>query len=142
MRVSIQSLNQYLKPKLSTAEITVAIERTEIELEEVLTGPTWDKSIVVARVLEVLPHPNADRLKLVLVSDGKKTYTVVCGAPNVKAEMTVALAQLGSVMPDGTNIEAATIRGERQSKSDTRSTGMEQTRNNCLRQREGNRKIQ
>lgn len=113
MKVSIQSLNQYLKPKLSTTEITVAIERTEIELEEVLAGPTWDKSIVVARVLEVLPHPNADRLKLVLVSDGKKTYTVVCGAPNVKAEMTVALAQLGSVMPDGTNIEAATIRGEK-----------------------------
>lgn len=113
MKVSIQSLNQYLKPKLSTAEITAAIERTEIELEEVLTSPTWDKLIVVARVLEVLPHPNADRLKLVLVSDGKKTYNVVCGAPNVVAEMTVALAQIGAVMPDGTNIEAATIRGEK-----------------------------
>ncbi len=112
MKISIYSLNKYLKPALSTDEIAQAIERTEIELEEVIKPPIWDELVIVAQVLEVNPHPNADRLRLALVTDSKKTYHIVCGAPNLAEDQIVVLAKVGAVLPDQTKIAKAKIRGE------------------------------
>src|SRR5262245_39919373 len=69
-------------------------------------------SVVVARLQKRLPHPNADRLSLCKVDDGKKTYDVVCGANNMKDGDLVALARVGSLLPNGVEIKPAKIRGE------------------------------
>ncbi len=69
--------------------------------------------IVVARVLEAGPHPNADRLSLCRVdAGGDEPLPVVCGAPNVRAGHTYAFAPVGAFLPDGTKIRKAKIRGE------------------------------
>ena len=67
--------------------------------------------VVVARVLEVARHPNADRLSLCRVDGGSGEVQVVCGAPNVFAGMIAPLATVGAKLPDGTTIRKSKIRG-------------------------------
>ncbi|HEV7461544.1 MAG TPA: phenylalanine--tRNA ligase subunit beta, partial [Solirubrobacteraceae bacterium] len=70
------------------------------------------QAFVVGRVLAADPHPDADRLSVcrVDVGDGEAAQ-IVCGAPNVAAGQTVAVARPGAVMPDGTKLGTAELRG-------------------------------
>jgi len=74
-------------------------------------GAALDPAIVVGRVLEVSQHPNADRLRLCSVDIGATKLSIVCGASNVAAGMAVAVAQIGSKLPDGTKLRKSKIRG-------------------------------
>jgi len=69
--------------------------------------------IVVARVLEVNKHPNADRLTLCLVDAGSAggPVQVVCGARNVQAGKSYPYAPVGAVLPGGVRLERKPIRG-------------------------------
>ena len=71
------------------------LEVTDIEQ----TGGDWDR-VVVGRVLEVRPHPDADRLRLVTVDKGGERQTVVCGASNVAAGQDIAFASEGAMLTD------------------------------------------
>lgn len=75
--------------------------------------PAFDsfEGVVVGRVLEVSPHPKADRLTLCTVDAGKGEQRVVCGAPNVEVGALYGYAVPGSTLPGGRTIERATIRG-------------------------------
>src|SRR6185503_11749154 len=67
---------------------------------------------VVGRVLTAEQHPDADRLSVCTVDTGDgEPSTIVCGAPNVAAGQTVAVARPGAVMPDGTKLGKAKLRG-------------------------------
>jgi len=69
--------------------------------------------VTVAKVLDVRPHPGADRVRLTAVDVGDGVpRQVVCGAPNVAAGQTVALATIGTVLPDGMEIARRKVRGE------------------------------
>jgi phenylalanyl-tRNA synthetase beta chain len=68
--------------------------------------------IVVAKVLSVRPHPNADRLRVCEVDGGSGTVQVVCGAPNVEAGGWYPLAPVGATLPGGMTIRKARLRGE------------------------------
>jgi phenylalanyl-tRNA synthetase beta chain len=71
---------------------------------------------VVGLVLEAERHPDADRLTVCSVDDGSgEPRTIVCGAPNVAAGQTVAVALPGATMPDGTKLGEAKLRGVRSS---------------------------
>ena len=68
--------------------------------------------VVTARVLEVEPHPNADRLRLCTVDfGGAATLRVVCGAPNVARGQAVCFAPVGTTLPGGLTLKKAKIRG-------------------------------
>ncbi|MGH7547428.1 MAG: phenylalanine--tRNA ligase subunit beta [Gemmatimonadales bacterium] len=68
--------------------------------------------IVVAQVLEVKRHPNADRLTLCLVdAGGDSPVEVVCGAPNVQAGKKYPYAGVGALLPGGGRLEKKIIRG-------------------------------
>jgi len=69
--------------------------------------------ILIARVLEVKKHPDADRLSLCLVDrgGGGTPVEVVCGAPNVQAGKTYPYAPVGAVLPGGLKLERKKIRG-------------------------------
>src|SRR5437879_13601841 len=72
------------------------------------------RDVLVARVLEVKRHPNADRLTLCLVDAGPGRggpVEVVCGAPNVQAGKTYPYAPVGAVLPGGVTLERKKIRG-------------------------------
>lgn len=82
-------------------------------------GGTLD-GVVVGKVLSCTPHPNADRLRCCTVDIGTETLPIVCGAPNVAAEQTVAVATVGSTLSmvnaDGSaqqlTIKKGKLRGE------------------------------
>jgi phenylalanyl-tRNA synthetase beta chain len=79
-------------------------------------GVACTDGFVVGRVLTAEQHPDADRLKVCTVDlgdgDGETSpATIVCGAPNVAAGQTVAVARPGAVMPDGTKLGQAKLRG-------------------------------
>ena len=71
------------------------LEVTDIER----VGGEWE-GVVVGRVLEVRPHPDADRLRLVTVDKGGEHQTVVCGAPNVASGQDIAFASEGAMLND------------------------------------------
>ena len=63
-------------------------------------------------MLEAEQHPDADRLRVCKVDVGRgDPQTIVCGAPNVEAGQTVAVALPGAVMPDGSTLGEAKLRG-------------------------------
>lgn len=67
--------------------------------------------VVVARVLDVAPHPNADRVRVTQVDAGGEPLQVVCGAPNVAAGQLVAFAPVGAVLPGDFAIGRRQVRG-------------------------------
>ena len=76
-----------------------------------VVGASLD-GVVIAEVLAVERHPNAERLSICRVSDGVgNEHGVVCGAPNVVAGMKSVLALPGTTLPDGTRLRRSKIRG-------------------------------
>jgi phenylalanyl-tRNA synthetase beta chain len=113
MNVSIRWLRA-LAPDLADAPHAVA-ERlamlgAPVDAVVDLGGPLRD--IVIGRVEEARPHPNADRLTLTKVNAGGELVSVVCGAPNVRAGAYYPFAPVGTTLPGGLQIGRRKIRGE------------------------------
>lgn len=113
MKILASWLNEYLSTEIDAATAAERLEKAGIEIEQIISSKPLNKMIVAARVKKVMQHPNADRLKLVDIDAGNGLVRVVCGAPNVAEGQTVALAQVGAVLPDGNAIAEAVIRGEK-----------------------------
>ncbi|SVB66427.1 uncharacterized protein METZ01_LOCUS219281, partial [marine metagenome] len=80
--------------------------------ETEISESIWrNKNIVTAKIIQCIPHPNADKLKLCQVNDGTEEKQVVCGAPNVSAGQNVAFARIGTKFPNGIKIKKVKIRG-------------------------------
>ena len=67
--------------------------------------------VVSAQITALEPHPEADKLSLCTVSDGQEEFTIVCGASNMQSGDCVALAPVGTRLPNGMVIKKAKIRG-------------------------------
>ena len=114
MRVPLEWLHEYCRPELGTAAVAERLAMTGTEVERIEHhGVGALENFVVGRVLEAGPHPDADRLSVCLVDvgDGQPSQ-IVCGAPNVAAGQTVAVAKPGALMPDGTRLRVAKLRGQ------------------------------
>jgi phenylalanyl-tRNA synthetase beta chain len=113
MRTPIDWLHEYCRPDLDTAHIADRLTMTGTNVEAILHhGVAALGNFVIGRVLEAEPHPNADRLTVCVVDVGaQQPTTIVCGAPNVAAGQTVAVARPGAIMPDGAELGRAKLRG-------------------------------
>jgi phenylalanyl-tRNA synthetase beta chain len=114
MRVPVEWLEEYCAPELTVAELATRLAMTGTEVDRVdHHGVHAHEHFVVGRVLSAQPHPDADRLKVCLVDIGAGDPSqIVCGAPNVAAGQTVAVARPGAIMPDGTKLKRAKLRGQ------------------------------
>jgi phenylalanyl-tRNA synthetase beta chain len=113
MKLSRKWLEAFLRRPLDTQDTVrrLAMLGAPVDAVESLHGELAD--VVVARVEEVRPHPNADRLRLCLVDDGSgERRHVVCGAPNVTAGRLYPFARVGVTLPGGVTLERRKIRGE------------------------------
>jgi phenylalanyl-tRNA synthetase beta chain len=113
MRVPVKWLNEYVEPDLDVHALAERLAMTGTEVERVERhGVGALENFVVGRVLKAEQHPEADRLRVCLVDIGSgEAQQIVCGAPNVAAGQTVAVARPGAVMPDGTKLGKAKLRG-------------------------------
>jgi phenylalanyl-tRNA synthetase beta chain len=115
MKVPLTWLREYCDPELDTHGVEERLTMTGTKVEAVHHyGVRALEHFLVGRVLEVAPHENADRLKVCKVDlggDEGRAATIVCGAPNVAAGQTVAVATAGAVMPDGFKLGQARLRG-------------------------------
>ena len=116
MRISLEWLADFIDLDLEDPELPERLANglllAGLEVEALDRPEAAFDGLVVAEVLSVEPHPNADRLKLCRVADGAGERAVVCGAPNVEAGRRVVLATPGVRMPGGMKVEVARIRGE------------------------------
>ncbi|KQW76561.1 phenylalanine--tRNA ligase subunit beta [Methylibium sp. Root1272] len=93
-------LREFCNPPLSTAELAETLTMAGLEVEELCpVAPPFDK-VVVAEVLSIEKHPNADRLNVCRVDVGTEApLSIVCGAPNVRAGIKVPCALVGAELP-------------------------------------------
>ncbi|MGH8809046.1 MAG: YtpR family tRNA-binding protein, partial [Noviherbaspirillum sp.] len=102
MQFSESWLRTLVDPKMTSDELSHLLTMSGLEVEEVEPVAPAFSNVVVAKVMEVAKHPNADRLNVCQVDAGTGTLlNIVCGAPNVRAGMKVPCAMAGAKLPPG-----------------------------------------
>ena len=103
MKLPLSWLNDYVKvDDIDPKELAEKLTRAGLQVEAIETvgGTPLSDLIVVAEVLECEAHPNSDHLHVCKVTDGKETYQVVCGAPNMRKGIKTAFAKIGAAIPE------------------------------------------
>ncbi len=94
-------------------KISEVLTALGLAVEDVTVTGSLPEGVVLARVLDLRPHPDADRIQLVEVDDGSgSTLQVCCGAFNMTVGDLIPLARVGTVMPSGLEIASRKIRGQ------------------------------
>ncbi len=112
MKVTLNWLKEYVEIDLSPEELAHRLTMAGLEVDAMERLGEGLDSVIVARLADVRPHPDADRLTLCTVETGSETLQVVCGATNHKSGDLVALAQAGTDLPGGLKIKKSKIRGQ------------------------------
>jgi phenylalanyl-tRNA synthetase beta chain len=111
MRVAVSWLRDWVDIQESADVLAERLTMAGLEVDEVLLAAPPFSGVVVGEVLETEPHPNADRLTVCKVTTGAGVESIVCGAPNVRAGLKVAVAEPGATLPGGMKIRATQLRG-------------------------------
>src|SRR5690606_1372192 len=105
-------LRTFVDPDISTDELSHRLTMAGLEVEETQPVAPPFSEIVVAHIVEIEKHPDADKLRVCKVDDGSgELLQIVCGAPNAAAGMKAPLARIGAQLPDGMKIRKAKMRG-------------------------------
>ena len=105
-------LRAYCDPALDSDQLADALTMAGLEVDESVPVAVPFSGVVVAQVLAVERHPDADKLTVCRVdAGGGQTLTIVCGAPNVAAGLRVPCALVGAELPGGFAIKEAKVRG-------------------------------
>ena len=113
MKISLKWIKDYVNlDGITTEEIVDKLTMSGLEVESYVDETKKYLGIIVGLVKEVEKHPDADKLTICMVNDGKADLKVICGAPNVAKGQNVVFAQIGSVIPQGEmEIKIVKIRG-------------------------------
>lgn len=112
MKFSEQWLREWVNPPVDTEALGDQLTFMGLEVDEIVSAAPEFVDVVVARIVSIGQHPDADRLRVCQVDYGEtETTQVVCGAPNARAGLTTALAKVGGQLPDGTKLKKAKLRG-------------------------------
>lgn len=111
MKLLYNWLREFVPIEISPQETAAVLARLGFEIAGVQSFGGSLEGVVTAEIREVGKHPNADRLSVCRVSDGRQDYSVVCGASNVRAGLRVPLARIGATLPNGLTIKTAQLRG-------------------------------
>ncbi|MCF8065764.1 MAG: hypothetical protein K9K36_11005, partial [Desulfarculaceae bacterium] len=113
MLVPLNWLREMVDCDLAASDLADTLTNSGLEVDGVIERHSGLDQVITAKLVEVAPHPNADRLRLATVDcGGGRRETVVCGAPNLEVGMVTPLAQLGAKLgEDGQEVTKVKIRG-------------------------------
>ena len=111
MRVPYTWLKDFIDVELTAVELADKLTYSGIEVEEVTSLKPQFSGVVVAELVSICRHPEADKLFVTEVYDGNQQYTVVAGIDNVVPGDKVPFAKPGAELPGGVKIERAKLRG-------------------------------
>jgi phenylalanyl-tRNA synthetase beta chain len=111
LRVSLEWLGEYVDLTLDAEELADKLDNSGTEVAGIERIGGDFEGLLVGKVLEVKPHPNADRLTLCRVDIGGAVKEIVCGAPNVREGVKAPVAPPGTRLPSGSVIKEEKIRG-------------------------------
>jgi len=111
MLISLKWLFDYVDCPLSPERIADGLTMAGLEVESLCLRYTQLKNVLTARIEAVETHPNAERLKICVVSGTGGLRRIVCGAPNVHAGAIAPLALPGAELPNG-SVREVKVRGE------------------------------
>jgi phenylalanyl-tRNA synthetase beta chain len=113
MKFSELWLREWVNPAISSEALSDQITMAGLEVDGVEPVAGAFNSVVVGEVVECGQHPNADKLRVTKVNvGGDRLLDIVCGAPNCRQGLKVAVATVGAVLPGDFKIKAAKLRGE------------------------------
>lgn len=105
-------LRTLVNPPIASNELAHRLTMAGLEVEETEPAAPAFTGVVVAHIVEIAPHPDADKLRVCQVDDGSgERLQIVCGAPNAAAGLKVPLARVGAELPGGMKIGVAKMRG-------------------------------
>ncbi|MBO8129462.1 MAG: phenylalanine--tRNA ligase subunit beta [Peptococcaceae bacterium] len=111
MRVSFNWLKEFVDIPVGPEELAEKLTQVGLAVEGLEQPGKEVQGVVTARINEVKPHPNADRLVICIVTDGEQEYIIVTGAPNVEEGQIVPLAKVGARLAGGIVLKKAKLRG-------------------------------
>ncbi|MCC3717795.1 phenylalanine--tRNA ligase subunit beta [Rouxiella badensis] len=113
MKFSELWLREWVNPAISSEELSEQITMAGLEVDGVDAVAGAFNGVVVGEVVECGQHPNADKLRVTKINvGGDRLLDIVCGAPNCRQGLKVAVATVGAVLPGDFKIKAAKLRGE------------------------------
>ncbi|MEL0167984.1 MAG: phenylalanine--tRNA ligase subunit beta [Pseudomonadaceae bacterium] len=111
MKFSEQWLRSWVNPQVSRDELVARLSMTGLEVDSVAAAAGDFSGVVVGEILSAEQHPDADKLRVCLVSNGSEEFQVVCGAPNARAGIKIPFAMVGAVLGEDFKIKKAKLRG-------------------------------
>jgi phenylalanyl-tRNA synthetase beta chain len=113
MKISLSWLKELVEITISPEDLAKILTIAGFEVEDIEDRRPWADGVVVGKVLERQPHPNADKLSVCLVDIGEDTPSqIVCGASNVRGDIYVPVAKLNTYLPKiDLKIKKAKLRG-------------------------------
>lgn len=112
MKFTINWLKDYLDTSAGIDEIYEAMTMAGLEVEGIENPGEKLGAFSVAKIIEAVQHPNADKLRVCQVDTFQGRLEIVCGAPNARAGLTTIFAPIGTCIPaSGITLEARPVRG-------------------------------
>jgi len=111
VKISEQWLRGWVSPDISTEELGHQLTMAGHEIDAIEPVAGEFSGVVVAQIISVEQHPDADKLRVCEVNAGGETVQIVCGAPNARAGLKAPLATVGGVLPGDFKIKKAKLRG-------------------------------
>ncbi len=112
MKISEQWLREWVNPDIDTAMLVDQLTAAGLEVDGIQPAAGEFSGVVVSEIMDIQLHPDADKLRICQISDGRgEQVQVVCGAANVRVGMKVPLARINAKLPSGIKISKSRIRG-------------------------------
>jgi phenylalanyl-tRNA synthetase beta chain len=112
MKISLNWLKDYVDIDIDVNQLADALTMAGLEVESVTDRYAYLDSVVVGKIVDISPHPNADKLSICNVDMGEGSQSIVCGAPNIHVGNLVPVVLPGTELPSGITVQESAIRGE------------------------------
>ena len=112
MKISEKWLRTWVNPNISTDELVVKLTMAGLEVDGTESLGADLAGVLVGEIVETSQHPEADKLKICMVDVGQdEKLQIICGAPNARESIKVAVAVIGCILPGDFKIKKAKLRG-------------------------------